>query len=120
MLKCVEASAEVAHNDYVKRHLLRALPVLKNGGTLEQAFAPIRMIPPMAQQMVAVGERAGELEFQMEKVAQWYTEEAEAKVHVITRVMNVVILLLVAVVVAYVLITFYSRLYGGIYNELGI
>lgn len=120
IVKCVEASAEVAHNDYVKRHLLRATPVLRNGGTLEQAFAPIRIIPPMAQQMVAVGERAGELEFQMEKIAQWYTEEAESKVLVITRVMNVVILLLVAVVVAYVLITFYSRLYGGIYNELGI
>lgn len=120
MVKCVDASSRVAHNDYVEKHLRKAMPVLANGGTLEQAFAPIRIVPPMAQQMLAVGERSGELEFQLEKVAQWYTEEAEAKVHVITRVMNVVILLAVAAVVAYVLITFYSRLYGGVFDELGV
>ena len=70
--------------------------------------------------MIAIGEEAGNLEVQMEKVSEYHLAEAKQAVASATRALGVLILVAIGCLVGYIVITFYSRLYGGIFDELGV
>ena len=60
------------------------------------------------------------LDVSLHKVAEYHHEEAKHAVKNAITVMSVLITLAVAAVVGYIVISFYSGLYGGTMNELGI
>jgi type IV pilus assembly protein PilC len=117
---CVRNSAAVTANPYMERDLMKAEPFIKEGATLVQAFAASRTLTPTAREMILVGEQSGKLDVALQKVSQLHLEEASHAVTVMVKVMNTLIILAVCFIVGYVVITFYMRLYGNIYNELGI
>ena len=62
--------------------------------------------------MIFIGEQSGELETQLRKVSTYFTEEANHAVAIATRVMTVAISLLVALVVGYIVVSFYLAYFG--------
>jgi len=116
---CIRNSAAVTANPYMERDLLKAVPLVKEGYSLVEAFAGSRHLTPTAREMILVGEQSGELETSFQKVAQLHLEEADHAVNVMTRLMGVALILGVAFVVGYVIISFYSK-YFGMLDELGI
>ncbi len=118
--KCIEGGALVASNPYIQKDLLLAVPPIKSGHTLTEAFSTSRYMPRMVHEMIAVGEETGALEIQLQKASKWLTEEAESRVNVLIKLMNAGIVLAVGAVVGYIVISFYSRLYGGLLNDIGV
>jgi len=51
-------------------------------------------------------------------VAEYHAAQGEHAVKLATKVGNVLVTLMVATVVGYVVISFYSNLYGGLLNDL--
>lgn len=117
MPQCIRGSAAVAVNPYVQKDLLKAVPYVKQGSTLTEAFSHSRMLSPMAREMVFVGEQSGNLEYQLKKISKYHQEEADHAVAIATRVANVLIIVLVAGLVGYIVISFYAA-YFGILGDL--
>lgn len=117
---CIENAAEVTVNPYIRRDLLKALPYVQNGQTLERAFSATRYLTPTAREMIFVGEQAGNLEGMLRKASEYYLEEATHAVAVLMRFLFVALVLGVALIIGYVIIKFYLTLYGGIFDEFGI
>jgi type IV pilus assembly protein PilC len=117
---CILSSASVTANPYMQRDLEQAAPLVKEGATLAEAFSRSRHLTPTAREMINVGEHSGELERAFQKVSDLHLEEANHAVHVMTRIMTVAIILGVALVIGYVIITFYTRYFGMVFDELGI
>jgi type IV pilus assembly protein PilC len=117
---CVRNSAAVTANPYMERDLLKAVPLVKDGSTLVEAFATSRHLTPTAREMILVGEQSGNLEVSFQKVSQMHLDEATHAVNIMVKVMNVIMVLAVALTIGYVIITFWTRLYGAMFNELGI
>ncbi len=117
---CIVNSAAVTANPYMERDLLKAVPLVKDGSTLVEAFALSRQLTPTAREMILVGEQSGNLEGSFQKVSQMHLEEATHAVNVMVKVMNVLIILVGALVIGYIIITFWTRLYGAVFDELGI
>ncbi|MBI4556827.1 MAG: type II secretion system F family protein [Candidatus Hydrogenedentes bacterium] len=117
---CIERAAAVAANPYIERDLLSAIPKVRRGATLTEAFAGSRYFSPVAREMLMVGEQTGKLEESLYKASQYQYEEAAHAVHILTRVGGVAIVLAVAGLIGYIVISFYANLYGGIMNELGV
>jgi len=118
--QCIQRSAAVTVNPYIERDLLQAVPRVKEGGTLAEAFAGSRCLTRMAREMLHVGEESGDLERQLHKVAEYHMNEASHAVNIAAKVFGVAIVLVVACVVGYVVISFYARLYGGMFDALGV
>ena len=118
--KCIESAATVTANPYIQRDLLRAIPIVSSGHTLAEAFADSRYMPVTAREMLFVGEESGRLENQLRKASEYMFGEAAHAVQVMTKVFSTLIYLAVGLTVGYIVITFYSTLYGGMMNELGI
>jgi type IV pilus assembly protein PilC len=117
---CILNSAAMVTNPYVQRDLMQAAPRVAGGTTLVQAFSTSTSLSSMAREMIAIGEQTGNLEECLRKVSEYHLAEAKHAVQVALTILGVLILLAVAGVVAYVLITFYSRLYGGMLDNLGV
>lgn len=115
--QCIRVSADVAGNPYIKDDLLKAEPMVANGATLVQSFSMVTSLTPMAREMLNIGEQTGNLEGCLRKVSEYHFAEANHAVQVAVKVMNFVILLLVAGVIGYMVITFYQR-YFSLYDQL--
>lgn len=110
--RALERSAATCANPYIERDLLRAVPFVKNGATLVEAFAGSKFVPQVAHELLHIGEQSGKLEEALNKAAQYQMDEAVHAVNVATRVGEVVISLAVAAVVGYIVISFYSSYLG--------
>ncbi len=120
IVSCIESAAATTANLYIERDLLKAVPLVKRGKTLTEAFAPCRFLTPLSRQMIEVGEQSGNLEGQAKKISEYHLAEASQAVAMATKVMGTLIVLGVGCTVGFIIITFYTRLYGGLMDELGI
>jgi len=118
MKSCIANSAAIAGNAAIERDLLQAIPKVAEGHTLVEAFAGCRSLTPLARDMLAVGEQSGNLEGSLKKVSDYHLDEAQHAVNVATKIMGTGIVLAVALVVGYIVISFYSK-YFGMLNSIG-
>ena len=118
--ECIKRAAGVVGNPYIERDLLQAVPLVKEGTSLVGAFAGSRFLTPTAREMLAVGEQSGELDTALQKVSQYHLAQATHSVQVATRIGAVLVGLVVAAIIGYVLITFWSNYYGKMLDSLGV
>jgi type IV pilus assembly protein PilC len=120
VIPAIKKSAEVTGNPYIERDLLRAIPRVRSGATLVEAFAESRLMTPLAREMLAIGEESGRLDDQLNKAAQYHFNEAnetlKRAVQILTYMMMTGIFILVGALVVY----FWAKLYGGMMDGLGI
>ncbi|NIA15034.1 MAG: hypothetical protein GWP08_13255 [Nitrospiraceae bacterium] len=107
-------------NAVMERDLLTAVPRVMSGLTLAEAFAPCNSLTPETKEMIVVGEQSGQLEEMLRKTSQYQMDEAVHAVSIATRVGEVLVMVGVAIVIGYVVISFWSGFYGGMMDDLGI
>ena len=117
---CIEKSAELTANPFIQRDLMQAIGPVRNGATLVEAFSECRLMTPLAREMLAVGEQSGALEFQLNKAASYHMEEARHQMQQATTVLTTLIMLGVFTLIGGVVIYFWTNLYGGLMDGLGI
>jgi len=78
------------------------------------ALARTRLFPDMVVQMINTGEETGNLDGMLDKVAEYYKAEAITATKQIGQAIIPLVVLIGAVVVAILLITFYTGLYSGV------
>ncbi len=110
---CIGNSAAIAGNPHIEKDLLTAIPRVAQGATLVEAFGPCRSLTPMAREMLEVGERSGELENSLRKVAEYHLEEGRHAVTIASRIMGVLIVLAVGGLIGFIIISFYMRLWSS-------
>ncbi len=118
--QCILSAARVTANPYIERDLVRAVPRVKEGATLVEAFAGSRYMTPLAREMLAVGEESGRLDFQLKKAADYHLQEANHAVRVALTTFTTLLMLCVFALVGGIVIYFWTRLYGGMFDALGV
>ncbi len=120
IVDCIGRSANVVGNPYIAADLRKSIPYVKEGTTLVEAFGASRYLTPTAREMLQVGEQSGELDGALRKVAEYHLAQATQAVKVAATIGNVLVLLGVAALVGYIVISFWTNFYGGMMDELGI
>ncbi len=106
--QCIRGAAATTANPYIEQDLLQAIPIVSDGATLVQAFAPVRCLTPTAREMLMVGEESGRLDVSLNKVAEYHLAEATAALHAAGRILRVTITLGMGLLVGYIVISFYA------------
>jgi type II secretory pathway component PulF len=120
VMPSIRAAAGVTANPYIEKDLLTAVPRVKEGSTLVEAFAASRYMTPMAREMLAVAEESGQTDMHLKKCADYHLKEANQAVRVAVSVFTTLLMLGVFAAVGGVIIMFYVNLYGGMFDALGI
>lgn len=120
MVQCIQQSVRVVSNPYIAKDLMQAIPHVRRGSTLVEAFQNSRMLTPLSREMLSIGEQSGKLEYQLGKAAEYHMNEAQHAIKQAVTVFTTLIMLAVFTLIGGVVIYFYSSLYGGIADGLGI
>ena len=120
VMRCISGAASVTANPYIERDLLKAVPRVREGASLVEAFAGSRYMTPLAREMLAVGEESGRLDDHLKKAAEYHLNEANHAVRVATTAFTMFIMMCVFAVVGGIVIYFWTNLYGGMLDGMGI
>lgn len=117
MVQTLETSAAAANNEIVKEALLSAGRAVAEGTATSQALRSTGIFPPIVLQMVASGEKTGELPAMLDYVCILYGQETDAKVKSLTSVIEPIMIVLLGVVVGFIAISVIVPIYslvGGV------
>jgi len=95
----------VVNNQLVAEVIDNAMEEVEAGKSLASPLSRSRWFPPIAVQMISVGEQSGELENMLDKIADIYEREAESQILAMTSMLEPVMILVMGLVVAFIVIS---------------
>jgi type IV pilus assembly protein PilC len=90
----------------------KAAAQVKEGQSLHASLAETRLIPPLALEMIEVGEASGALTAMLTSVAEFYEEEVGIRLQRTLTWIPIVILMIMAVVVGFILVALYLPMFS--------
>lgn len=119
LTNAVPIAARACGNRAIGQRLLDKVSLLHAGQGLSGMLTASGLLSPIAVQMARTGEQTGSLDAMMEKVSDYLESDADAKAHQLAVFTGVGALILAAVVVAYIVISFYVGHFGQILQNSG-
>ena len=111
-----EIAAESVTNKELRSRSSATLPMIREGQSFTESLESAGWIPPLALDMIGVGERSGSLKEMLEEVAEFYDRESEVQLEQLTTVLEPAILLVMGGLVVTILLSIYLPIIQSISN----
>jgi type IV pilus assembly protein PilC len=111
-----EIAAESITNKELRARSAATLPMIREGRSFTESLESAGWIPPLALDMIGVGERSGSLREMLEEVADFHDRESEVRLEQLTTVIEPAILLVMGGVVVTILLSIYLPIIQSISN----
>lgn len=118
MLQAIKIAGQTAGNAAVEEAMDDVYSSVRNGGSIAKPLEANAHFPAMVSHMVAVGEDSGQLETMLEKVADFYEAEVDAKVKALTSLIEPVMIMVVGGGVGFIVIAMYLPIFS-LYDKIG-
>jgi type IV pilus assembly protein PilC len=118
ILTSLEIVADTAGNQVIKNAVISAQKEIQNGGMMSLAIQKENVFPPLAIQMIAIGEETGQIDSMLMKVADFYEDEVEQAVKALTSVLEPIMMVILAGMVAVILLSMYLPMFA-VFDKLG-
>ncbi len=112
ILQAIQISGDTAGNAVIKEAMGDVYASVKRGGTISRPLTEHPVFPAMVSQMISVGEDSGQLETMLEKVADFYDAEVDAKVKALTSLIEPVMIMFVGAIVGFIVISMYLPIFS--------
>jgi type IV pilus assembly protein PilC len=112
ILDALSITAKTAGNRVLEKGLIKVLEKITGGMTIAEPLKDTGVFPPMVIQMIAVGEKTGDLSGMLAKIAEFYTEEVDATVDALTSIIEPIMIVILGVVVGGMLIAMYLPIFN--------
>ncbi len=112
LLDALDIVAKSAGNRTVEKAIYYVRDKIAEGQNMADPLAETKIFPPMVVQMIGVGEATGALDVMLNKIADFYEEEVDEAVGVMTQMMEPMMLILVAVILGGMLIAMYMPIFS--------
>jgi general secretion pathway protein F len=99
ILTSMDIVKRVVDNRVLADVLERVRINLAEGDSIAEPLRKSKQFPPLVTHMIAVGEKSGELEAMLAKVADTYTNQVETKVETLTSLIEPIMILIMVVVI---------------------
>jgi type IV pilus assembly protein PilC len=117
ILQAIQISGQTAGNAVIQEAMDDVYASVKRGGSISKPLEEHPVFPPMVSQMISVGEDSGQLETMLEKVADFYDAEVDAKVKALTSLIEPIMIMFVGGVVGFIVISMYLPIFQ-LYDEI--
>ncbi len=112
LLVALQTSAESLQSKLISSSVLKASDHIREGESLHTSLASTGLMPSLALEMIEVGEASGALAPMLNSVAQFYEEETNLRISAMLSVIEPAILIFMAIIVAFILISLYLPLFS--------
>ena len=118
VLQCFDIVCSIIGNRVIVNAVQAAKRDVQQGGMISLAIQKEKVFPPLAIQMISIGEETGELDAMMEKVADFYEDEVEQAVKALTSIIEPIMMVGIAIMVGTILLSMYLPMFS-IFDQLG-
>lgn len=118
ILNSLEIVRDTAGNQVIANAIDASKLDIQQGGMLSLALQKEQVFPPLAIQMISIGEETGELDSMMMKVADFYEDEVEQAVKALTSVLEPLMMVVLAGMVGVILLSMYLPMFK-VFETLG-
>jgi len=105
ILQSLEVVQKLIGNIIIEEKLGEVIEEVKQGKGLSEPIASMKYFSPMLVSMIRIGEESGNLDYSLEKSADFYDQEVEHSVKQLTSLIEPIIVILLALVVAFIIIS---------------
>ncbi|KAF0218290.1 MAG: type IV pilus assembly protein [Geobacteraceae bacterium] len=107
IVESLRMSVGTLNNKVLERKLLEAVTRVEEGTSLSTALESVQMMPPLALRMLGVGETTGSLEEMLRDISEYFEEEIDRHLHILTTAIEPAIMVFMGVVIGVIIITMY-------------
>lgn len=118
ILNSLEIVCNTVGNQVIANAVSAAKYEIQQGGMMSLALQQEKVFPPLAIQMISIGEETGELDSMMMKVADFYEDEVEQAVKALTSVIEPLMMVMIAGLVGTILLSMYLPMFK-VFDALG-
>ncbi|MGF1512881.1 MAG: type II secretion system F family protein [Elainellaceae cyanobacterium] len=111
ILTSLEIVRDTTGNQVISNAIEVARQKIQTGGVISLALQQEKVFPPMAIQMINIGEETGELDTMLMKVADFYEDEVEQAVKALTSIMEPIMILVLGGMVGSILVAMYLPIF---------
>lgn len=111
LVQALDTTAGVIGNRIIGRRLLESRGLVTEGVSLAEAFERTKLAPDMTIRMIEVGESSGDLPQMLEDVADFYEQEVENRLTVLTTMIEPVLMLTMGIVIAVIVVALYLPIF---------
>lgn len=99
LLQVLDIVAQIVNNKVVEEGLNKAKEDVKRGVLLSVPIKKMNLFPPMFISMLTIGEESGSIDEILDKTANYYDDEAETALEAMTKLVEPLMIVVMAVVV---------------------
>ena len=111
IIEAMDITAKTAGNRVISDAISKSVLAIAEGDTITGPLKDSGVFPPMVTQMISVGEKTGDLDQMLNKIADFYDEEVDEAVSALTSVIEPIIIVLMGVVIGAILIAMYLPMF---------
>ena len=104
LLSALEVASGVAGNSALAHAIDDARSAIREGQSIAAPLKQSGLVPPLVTHMIAVGERSGELEAMLGKVADGYEQEVESTLGTLTAVLEPITIVVMGGIVLFIVL----------------
>jgi type IV pilus assembly protein PilC len=112
ILDALAITAKTAGNKVLEKGLLRTHEKISGGLSIAEPLKETGVFPPMVIQMIAVGEKTGDLSGMLNKVSEFYSEEVDAAVDALTAIIEPIMIVILGGIIGGLLIAMYLPMFS--------
>lgn len=117
ILQAIKIAGETSGNAIVADAMEDVYNSVRQGGTIAAPLGRSAVFPTMVTHMVSVGEETGQLEQMLDKIADFYEAEVDAKIKALTSLIEPLMIIFVGVVVGFIVISMYLPIFS-LYDKI--
>jgi len=111
IIDALQVTAKTAGNDVIARAIKNAIIAISQGETIAKPLEESGVFPPMVVQMINVGEKTGNLDTMLAKIADFYEEEVDSAVETLTAMIEPLMTIIMGIVVGGLLVAMYLPMF---------
>lgn len=112
LVDALETTAGATDSRLIGRAVAQSAQRVREGASLHQSLADSGVMPELAIEMIEVGEATGALAPMLTSVAEFYEEDVNLRLQALLNLIQPVILVFMALVVAFILISLYLPVFS--------
>jgi type IV pilus assembly protein PilC len=112
LVSALATSADAVPSRLISTGILQASQRVREGQSLHAALEATKLMPEMGLEMIEVGEASGALASMLASVAEFYEEETSLRLGTLIAIVEPAILVFMAVVIAFILISLYLPIFS--------
>lgn len=111
ILVCLDIVGKTIGNKVVEKIVEDARGSIRDGKSIAEPLAKNSIFPPMVVRMISVGEKTGELEKMLSKIADFYDEQVDAAVSGLTSLIEPLIIVFLGVIIGSIVLAIFLPIF---------